>query len=97
MEEPIEERFEVSLEKFKTVLEEHDLLGYVWDFNLWHNHKAFYSFIRGDIEYTLSFSCDFFLCIESGSKIVEREGLGNVELVIDDMDKGMCRVYKLKA
>ena len=92
-----EEQFEVSLEEFKTVLEEYDLLGCAWNFHFGHNHKVFYLFVRDDVEYSLSFSCDFFFHFEFTSKILEKQGLRSLELAIDDMDKGTSRVYKLKA
>ena len=92
----MEEQFEVSLEEFKTVLKEHDLLGHVWTFSFGHNHLVFYELIRDDIEYTLLFTCDQFFCnYESGATILAKEGLRNVQLVIDDLEKGITHAYKL--
>jgi len=97
MEEPIEERFFVSLEELKTVFKDNNLIEIRWPFSFGHNHLVFYEFMRNDIEYTLSFTCDQFFCnYESGITILAKEGLRNVELVIDDLEKGTTHTYKLK-
>ena len=98
MEEPIEERFEVSLEELKTVFKDNNLLEIKWAFSFGHNHLVFYELIRDDIEYTLSFTCDQFFCnSESGITILAKEGLRNVQLVMDDLEKGIVHTYNLKA
>ena len=98
MEEPIEERFEVSLEELKNVFKDNNLIAAKWAFSFGHNHLVFYELIRGDIEYTLLFTCDQFFCnYESGATILAKEGLRNVQLVIDDLEKGTTHTYNLKA
>ena len=94
----VEEQYEVSFDYLKTIFEINDLMGYVWSFALGFSHEVSYTFIRESVEYSLTFGCDdIFLHKETGARILAKEGLRNVELVMDDLENGTTHTYKLKA
>ena len=94
--EQVEEQYEVSINDLKTIFEIYDLMGYVWSFALGFSHEVSYTFIQQSVEYSLTFSCDdIFLHKETGTRILAKEGLRNVELVMDDLEKGITHTYKL--
>jgi len=95
--EQVEEQYKVSFDDLKAIFEIYDLMGYVWSFALGFSHEVSYTLIRESIEYSLTFGCDdIFLHKETGKRILAKEGLRNVELVIDDLEKGTTHTYKLK-
>ena len=95
--EQVEEQYEISFEELRALFVENDLMGYVWSFALGFSHEVSYTLIRESIEYSLTFGCDdIFLHKETGKKILAKEGLRNVELVMDDLEKGTTHTYKLK-
>ena len=95
--EQVEEQYEVSINDLKTIFEIYDLMGYVWSFALGFSHEVSYTLIRESVEYSLTFGCDdIFLHKETGTRILTKEGLRNVELVMDNLEKGITHTYKLK-
>ena len=95
--EQVEEQYEISFEELRALFVENDLMRYLWSFALGFSHEVSYTLIRESIEYSLTFGCDgVFLHKETGTSILAKKGLRNVELVMDNLEKGIIHIYKLK-